>query len=51
MEDIVTIVQQALADEGNEVMQTIADYWIEQGIEQGRIQNLQENILSSARNP
>lgn len=48
-EEMVTVVQQTLADEGNEIMQTVADYWIEQGIEQGiergRIQNLQENIL------
>ena len=34
-EDMVTIIQQVLAEEGNEIMQTVADYWIEQGIKQG----------------
>jgi hypothetical protein len=48
-DEMVTIVQQTLTDEGNEIMQTVADYWIEQGIEQGRIQNLQENILDLLR--
>ncbi|MCA9973793.1 MAG: Rpn family recombination-promoting nuclease/putative transposase [Anaerolineales bacterium] len=55
-EEMVAVVQQSLADEGNEIMQTAADYWIEQGIEQGiekgieqgRIQNLRENILDLA---
>ncbi|MCZ7673074.1 MAG: hypothetical protein M5U34_41115 [Chloroflexi bacterium] len=28
-EDMVTIVQQTLTDEGNEIMQTVADFWIE----------------------
>ena len=26
-------------------MKTVADYWIEQGVEQGRVENLQDNIL------
>jgi predicted transposase/invertase (TIGR01784 family) len=56
-DEMVTIVQQTLTDEGNEIMQTVADYWIEQGreqgieqgIERGRIDNLQENILDLLR--
>ncbi len=40
-EEMVTAVQNVLADEGSEIMQTVADRWIEQGIEQG----LQEAIL------
>jgi flagellar biosynthesis/type III secretory pathway protein FliH len=54
---MVAVVQRTLAEQGSEAMQTVADYWIEQGIEQGiergieqgieqgRIQNLHENIL------
>lgn len=49
-EEMITIVQKTLAEEGNDVMQTVADYWIEQGLEegleQGRIQTLQETIVS-----
>jgi predicted transposase/invertase (TIGR01784 family) len=48
-EEMVTIVQHTMADEGDEIMQRVADHWIEQGIEQGRIQNLQENILDLLR--
>jgi hypothetical protein len=44
-EEMVAVVQRTLAEQGSEAMQTVADYWIEQGIEQGRIQNLHENIL------
>jgi hypothetical protein len=42
---MVEVVQAALADKGSDIMQTVADYWIEQGVEQGRIQNVQDNIL------
>ncbi len=48
-EEMVTIVQQTLANEGNEIMQTAADFWIEQGMEQGRIQVLQEDILELSK--
>ncbi len=40
-EEIVTVVKGTLAEEGSEIMQTVADYWIEQGVEQG----LQETVL------
>lgn len=41
-EEMVTIVQEALAREGDSVMQTVASYWIEQGIERGREQGLMQ---------
>ena len=44
-EEMIIIVQELLADKGSDIMQTVADYWIERGIEQGRIQNLHDNIL------
>lgn len=44
-EEMLTIVREALADKGSDVMQTVADYWIEQGIEQGQVQILHDNIL------
>lgn len=34
-DDMITVVQQTLAEEENEMMQTVADYWIEQGVEKG----------------
>ncbi|MBE7528200.1 MAG: hypothetical protein HS099_00505 [Ardenticatenaceae bacterium] len=46
---MVAVVQRTLAEKGNEMMQTVADHWIEQGIEQGietgRIQMLREDVL------
>lgn len=52
-DEMVTVVQRTLADKGSEAMQTVADYWIEQGIEKGieqgikkgRVQTLHEDIL------
>ena len=46
---MVTIVQQLLAEEGNEIMQTAADYWIEQGVEQGIKQGEREAMRRMAR--
>ncbi|NHZ71687.1 MAG: Rpn family recombination-promoting nuclease/putative transposase [Aquificales bacterium] len=43
-EDMVTIVQQTLADEGNEIMQTVADYWRAQGIERGFERGIEQGI-------
>jgi predicted transposase/invertase (TIGR01784 family) len=40
-EEMVIIVQEVLANKGSDIMQTVADHWIEQG----RIQNLHDNIL------
>jgi predicted transposase/invertase (TIGR01784 family) len=48
VEDVVIVVKQTLAEEGNDIMQTIAEYWVEQGVEQGveeGRQILQESIL------
>ncbi|HID51343.1 MAG TPA: Rpn family recombination-promoting nuclease/putative transposase, partial [Anaerolineae bacterium] len=33
--DMTTVIKGMLADEGSEIMQTVAEQWIEQGIEQG----------------
>lgn len=52
-QEMVAAVQAALNEKGSEIMQTVADYWVkqgleqglEQGIEQGRVQTLRENIL------
>jgi hypothetical protein len=46
-EEVVMIVQQTLADEGNEIMQTVADYWIEQGIERGIERGIEQGIEQS----
>jgi predicted transposase/invertase (TIGR01784 family) len=43
-DEMVTIVQQTLTDEGNEIMQTVADYWIEQGREEGIEQGIERGI-------
>lgn len=43
-EEMVTIVQQTLADEGNEIMQTVANYWIEQGVEKGVEQGIKKGV-------
>lgn len=44
-EEMVETAQRTLTDKRSEMMQTVADQWIEQGFEQGRIQTLQEEIL------
>lgn len=43
--ELVKIVQGELTEEGNKMMQTIADLWIEEGREEGRIATLQETVL------
>jgi hypothetical protein len=42
---MITIVQAALADKESDIMQTVADHWIEQGIEQGQKRILHDIIL------
>ena len=52
-DDMTNVVQTTLADKGSEMMQTVAQQWIAEGIErgiergvaQGRVQALQEAIL------
>ncbi len=52
-EDLVEVVQLALSDKGSDIMQTVASYWVEEGIEQGiqegivkgRVKMLQEDVL------
>ena len=44
-EEMITIVQAALADKESDIMQTVADHWIEQGIEQGQKRILHDIIL------
>jgi hypothetical protein len=39
---MVEVVQAALADKGGDIMQTVADYWIEQGVEQGIEQGIEQ---------
>lgn len=45
LEEMVIIVQEVLADKGSATMQTIADHWIEQGVEQGQMRVLHDIIL------
>ncbi len=42
--DVVTAVQTVLDDGGNEIMQTIADHWIEQGVDRGIEQGFKQGI-------
>ncbi len=42
--EMVQAVQAVLQDGGNETMQTVADYWIEQGIEQGIERGIEQGI-------
>jgi predicted transposase/invertase (TIGR01784 family) len=48
-DDIITAVKKALPDSGGELMQTVAEKWVERGItrgiEHGQIQSLQETVL------
>ena len=43
-EEMVTIIEQTLADGGSEVMQTIAEQWIDQGRQQGIQQGIQQGL-------
>jgi flagellar biosynthesis/type III secretory pathway protein FliH len=43
-EEMVTIIQQTLADEGGEVMETIAEQWIQQGVERGLQQGIRQGM-------
>ena len=43
-EEMITIVQEVLADKGSDIMQTTADFWIEQGIERGIEQGIEQGI-------
>lgn len=49
-QDMVNTVQTLLEDGGNEIMQTVADYWIEQGIEQGVEQGIEQGIEQGVEN-
>lgn len=42
--EIFTIVQESLANEGNEIMQTLAEVWLERGREEGLEQGLEQGL-------
>lgn len=43
-QDVAITIQALLDDGGSEIMQTVADYWIEQGVEQGIERGVEQGI-------
>ena len=48
-QDVAITIQALLDDGGSEIMQTVADYWIEQGVEQGVEQGIHQGNIETAR--